>query len=106
MKGKTGLTQRDLAAALDMDKATVSRILSGRGNPTARTIGEMCWALGLEPELILHERGYEKNHALQPVITAAPVPDRNLKFHINAAPGAVTQPVNAPTTRVAWATAS
>lgn len=49
-----GLNQRKVADELGVDKAVVSRILSGGGNPTARTIGELAAALGYRPELLLH----------------------------------------------------
>lgn len=49
------VTQRSVCEALDVDKAVVSRILTGGGNPTARTIAELASALGYQPELILHK---------------------------------------------------
>lgn len=102
VKGKTGLTQRKLADDLSMDKAAVSRILSGRGNPTARTIGELCWALGVEPELVLHPRGYEKNHASLAPVSAAPVQAAQPKVRIKVGTTVTTQTyTTAP--HVAWA---
>lgn len=54
-KRESGRTQRDLAQSLDMDKATISRILSGRGNPTIRTLAELAWGLDYMPELVLRD---------------------------------------------------
>ena len=54
-KSEKGLTQRDVAAALGVDKSVISRILRGTGNPTIRTIGELSAALGYRPELLLHK---------------------------------------------------
>jgi transcriptional regulator with XRE-family HTH domain len=47
--------QEQAARDLEVDQATISWILSGTGNPTARTIGELAGALGYRPELVLHK---------------------------------------------------
>lgn len=47
-KRNDGATLRALAESIGMDKDNLSRILSGRGNPTAREIGALAHALGLE----------------------------------------------------------
>lgn len=64
-KKERGLTQKQIAAELNVDKAAVSRILKGIGNPTARTIGELAAAMGYRPELVLHkiETSHGSNHA-------------------------------------------
>jgi transcriptional regulator with XRE-family HTH domain len=54
-KRDDGLTQRQVADELGVDKSVVSRILSGVGNPTLRTLGELSAALGYRPELVLHK---------------------------------------------------
>jgi ribosome-binding protein aMBF1 (putative translation factor) len=54
-KKDRGLTQKQIAEELKIDKAAVSRILKGIGNPTARTIGELAAAMGYRPELVLHK---------------------------------------------------
>lgn len=49
-----GLTRREIAAEIGVDKSSISRILTGGGNPTARTIAELAAAMGYRPELVLH----------------------------------------------------
>lgn len=44
------LTRKQIADALGIDKAGVTRMLRGNANLTTRTIGELCWALGIEPD--------------------------------------------------------
>lgn len=63
-KKERGLTQKQIAAELNVDKAAISRILKGIGNPTARTIGELAAAMGYRPELVLHkiETSIGSNH--------------------------------------------
>jgi transcriptional regulator with XRE-family HTH domain len=63
-KKEKGITQRAICKELDADKAVVSRILSGAGNPTARTIAELASAMGYRPEIILHkiQSGADANH--------------------------------------------
>lgn len=62
-KQQDGLTQRAVAARLGWDKATLSRLLAGRGNPTLRTLGEIAWALDLEPEIVFRDRAAGANEA-------------------------------------------
>jgi DNA-binding phage protein len=50
-----GVTQAGVARELGVDRATISRLLAGGGNPTVRTIGELAGALGYRPELVLHK---------------------------------------------------
>lgn len=55
-KKTDGLSQRALAERLEVDKAMISRIFSGRGNPTIRTLGELFWALEVEPDIIIRDQ--------------------------------------------------
>lgn len=48
-KRKYGFKQKDVAKTLGLTKSTISKLLSGNGNLTLRTIGELCWALDLKP---------------------------------------------------------
>jgi len=49
-----GLTQLELAARIDMDPARLSKHLSGPGNWTLRTFGELVEALDGEAEIVVH----------------------------------------------------
>ena len=51
---KSGMKQSDIAFILGRDKAWVSRQLSGPGNWTLRTLGELCEALDGELEIVAH----------------------------------------------------
>lgn len=51
---QSGMKQSDIAEAIGRDKAWVSRQLSGPGNWTLRTLGELCEALDGELEIIAH----------------------------------------------------
>jgi DNA-binding phage protein len=50
-----GVTQAQVARELGVDRSFITRLLSGAGNPTVRTIGELAGALGYRPELVLHK---------------------------------------------------
>jgi len=52
-KKECGLKQQEIAARTGLDKSAVSRMLRGGGNPTLRTLAEISWAMGMEPELVL-----------------------------------------------------
>lgn len=45
----TGMTKAKLAAMLEVDKSTISRMLRGNANLTLRSVGELCWAMDVEP---------------------------------------------------------
>lgn len=64
VREEQGVTQAQVARELGVDRATISRLLSGGGNPTVRTIGELAGVLGYRPELVLHkvERRPGANH--------------------------------------------
>jgi DNA-binding phage protein len=51
-KRHVGLTSAEVARRAECDKA-VSRLLSGAGNPTIRTLGEIAWAMNMRPEIVL-----------------------------------------------------
>ncbi len=58
-KENPSMCQAELARRINMDKGALSRLLNGHGNMTLRTIGEISWALGRNPNLILEETGKE-----------------------------------------------
>lgn len=77
-KRARGLTQRSVAEAMDVDKAFVSRILAGGGNPTLRTIGELAWAMGLRPNITFEPiEDLAHNHVIEPIkVVTATSPQR------------------------------
>lgn len=44
-----GVTKAQLAKTLGVNRSTISRILAGNANLTSRTVGELCWALDVNP---------------------------------------------------------
>lgn len=47
----TAVCQASIAREIEMDKGSLSKILHGRKNLTLRTIAEISYALGFEPEV-------------------------------------------------------
>lgn len=52
---KQGLTQADLAKIIGMARPNISRIESGRFNPSMLTIQRLARALGTHPSTLLEE---------------------------------------------------
>lgn len=48
---RNSVSQKDIAAQLDLDKSTVSKTLNGEANLTLKTISDFSWALGMRPEI-------------------------------------------------------
>jgi len=48
LRQERGLTQQQLAELAGVDKVTLIRIETGRGNPTVETLGKLATALGVE----------------------------------------------------------
>jgi len=55
-KGMSGINQQKLAAALGVNRSMITRMLKGESNLTLRSVGELAWALGWEPEFTLKRR--------------------------------------------------
>lgn len=55
-----GITQAEIARRLDVNKSTINRILAGKGNPTFRTVADICAVIGVRPELNFAETA--RNH--------------------------------------------
>lgn len=55
-KDASGINQQQLATALGVNRSVISRMLKGEGNLTLRTIGEIAWALGWEPDFTLKRK--------------------------------------------------
>lgn len=98
------LTKVEVARRLDVDKSTVSKMLSGNANLTLRTLGELCWALDVdEPDIHMPQSDYVKvarqNYTSQAttsaVVTFVPKPltDKNKEKN----PGGGLRVVAAPT---------
>ena len=56
-KKRYRITQNQVAERADIDKASLSKILRGIGNPTLDTIVGICWAMDLEPTFIFEDLG-------------------------------------------------
>lgn len=68
---KEQLTKQQIAVLLDVDKSTVSRMLRGNSNLTLRTIGELAWAMDLDPDLAL--KPFDERMVNQPAPVAISV---------------------------------
>lgn len=70
-----GMTQRKLAAKLDVDKSVLHRRLTGETNLTLRSIADLAWALDADLEFSMRPKSVDSNvnyHTLnkQPAATA------------------------------------
>lgn len=63
-KKLSGINQQKLASALGVNRSVINRMLKGEANLTIRSIGEIAWAMGWEPELVLTRKNKvgESNH--------------------------------------------
>lgn len=83
---ENGVTQSDIARALNKDKGFVSRRLSGQSNMTLETLADFAWALDreivlklLKPEdLVGHDLNHKSEHVLER-LTDNPTIKRTLK---------------------------
>ncbi|WP_412063941.1 helix-turn-helix transcriptional regulator [Rhizobium sp. SYY.PMSO] len=55
-KSETGINQQKLATALGVHRSVINRMLKGDSNITLRSIGELAWALGWEPDFTMKRR--------------------------------------------------
>jgi len=55
-KELSGISQKDIAEAIGVHKSAVSRMLKGESNLTLRSVGELAWALGWDPDFSLKRR--------------------------------------------------
>jgi plasmid maintenance system antidote protein VapI len=53
--GRSGITQTAIARALGVHRSVINRELRGSHNLTLGRVGELAWALGLEPKLTLEK---------------------------------------------------
>ena len=67
-KAERGLTQRQLADDLGVDRARVSRALKGEENLTLRSVAEFAFALDREIVFSLRRRSIAPGQNIRPVI--------------------------------------
>lgn len=72
-KNSPDICQAEIARAIGIDKATLSKALNGKSNMTLRTIAEIAWALNLFP--VVHycpvEGDCEKKNHKQQIVSGA-----------------------------------
>ena len=68
-KSERKLTQQAIADKLGVNRSVVNRRFMGLENMTARSIGELLWAIGWEPHFEARkiERNYGDNEFIEPV---------------------------------------
>ena len=54
-KGISKLTQQEIADRLGVDRSSVNRNFSGYRNLTLSSLAELCWAMDVEPILIMEQ---------------------------------------------------
>jgi transcriptional regulator with XRE-family HTH domain len=69
---KEKITKAELARRLDLDKASISRMLRGNANLTLRSVGELCWAMGVRPDLTIVDDHEALNRSNEARIQVAP----------------------------------
>jgi plasmid maintenance system antidote protein VapI len=53
------INQAGVARALEVDRSVVTKQLHGERDISLSRVGELAWAMGLEPELVLHRPNAE-----------------------------------------------
>lgn len=56
VSSSTGMTQRELAEKVGVDRSTMNKRLLGEANLTLRTVAELAWALDRDIDFKLHSR--------------------------------------------------
>jgi transcriptional regulator with XRE-family HTH domain len=79
-KKEKGITQLQVAQIMGVDKTQVSRLLRGTGNPTARTISDLAFALDCKPTvtfspLIAGGNGEARDPSRKAVFSNVPATD-------------------------------
>ena len=69
-KSERKLTQQAIADKLGVNRSVVNRRFMGLENMTARSIGELLWAIGWEPHFEARkiEQNYGDNEFIEPVV--------------------------------------
>jgi len=55
-----GLTRKELADRLGVDKSVVTRMLTGNANLTLKTLGEIAWAIGCKARTSVTNENYRE----------------------------------------------
>lgn len=85
-KQRSGVTQREVARRLGVDKSHVSKLLSGKSNMTLRSAGELLGAIGWEAEF----RARPKHKADGNHRSTATTPS-SVRFDVDNRAGVATQ---------------
>lgn len=72
-KSASGINQQKLAAALGVNRSVINRMLKGESNLTLRSVGELAWALGWEPDFTMKRRSTPEVKANHTVVDQPPV---------------------------------
>ncbi len=72
-KSERKLTQQAIADKLGVNRSVINRRFMGLENMTARSIGELLWAIGWEPHFEARkiEQNYGDNEFIEPVVEAS-----------------------------------
>lgn len=72
-KKANGINQQKLAVALGVNRSVINRMLKGESNLTLRSVGELAWALGYEPEITMKRKSAATIASNHPVVVEKPV---------------------------------
>lgn len=89
-KREDKMSQAQVAQKLGVDRSTITRLLKGEANLTLRTIGEIAWALGLEPHFSLSRRKERDRANIGDVVVSASSDDRPKASTTTTGAGAAT----------------
>lgn len=72
-KEASGVNQQKLAVALGVNRSVINRMLKAESNLTLRSVGELAWALGYEPEITMKRKVAPAIASNHPVVIEKPV---------------------------------
>lgn len=82
-QAERGLTRADLARTLDTHRSAITRWLGGSESLSMRTVADLAWAMGREPELVLRKAAL-RNGANEVRVSTSP-PRQMVTSSANAA---------------------
>lgn len=62
-KEKNGLTQQKVAQCLGVNRSVINRMLRGEENLTLRSVAELAWAMGWEPDFRLSPKAADRGNS-------------------------------------------